>query len=62
MFIWDYILTFRLEVDLVWKSKWSFMNGLYLVQRYLPFIDTIGFLLYCWSVPFPVFLPSLFFL
>ena len=46
MFIWDYILTFRMEVDLVWKSKWNFMKGLYLFQRYLPFIDTIFLVLY----------------
>jgi len=39
MFIWDYILTFGMEVDLIWKSKWNFMEGLYLFQRYLPFIE-----------------------
>jgi len=58
MFIWDYILTLGLEVDLVWKSKWNFMKGLYLLQRYLPFIDTIGLVLYCQFDPFPIFLPS----
>jgi hypothetical protein len=41
MFLWDYILTFGLEVDLVWKSKWNFMKGLYLFQRYLPFTHLI---------------------
>ena len=41
VFIWDYILTFRMEVDHVWKSKWNFMKGLYLFQRYLPFNDII---------------------
>jgi len=60
IFIWDYILTFGMEVDLVWKSKWNFMKGLYLFQRYLPFVDTICFILYCQSDPFPVFLPSRF--
>ena len=39
VFIWDYILTFEMEVDHVWKSQWNFMKGLYLFQRYLPFID-----------------------
>jgi len=39
LFIWDYILTFGMKVDLVWKSKWNFMKGLYLFQRYLPFTD-----------------------
>ena len=41
MFLWDYILTFGTEVDLVWKSKWNFMTGLYLFQRYLPFTHLI---------------------
>jgi len=49
MFIWDFILTFRMEVDLVWKSKWTLMKGLYLFQRYLPFIDTVGLVVYCQS-------------
>ncbi|KDR79853.1 hypothetical protein GALMADRAFT_222795 [Galerina marginata CBS 339.88] len=46
LFIWDYILTFRMEVDLVWASKWNFMKVLFLVQRYLPFVDTVGLVLY----------------
>jgi len=45
LFIWDYLLTFRMEVDLVWKSKWNFMKGLFLFQRYLPFIDTVWLVL-----------------
>jgi len=46
MFIWDYILTFRMEIDLVWKSKWNFMKGLYIFQRYSPFLDAIFRALY----------------
>ena len=49
MFIWDFILTFRMEVDLVWKSKWTLMKALYLFQRYLPFFDTVGLVVYCQS-------------
>jgi len=49
MFIWDYILTFGMEVDLVWKSKWNFMKWLYIFQRYLPFIDNTWLSLYCQS-------------
>ncbi|KIM35285.1 hypothetical protein M413DRAFT_79542, partial [Hebeloma cylindrosporum] len=41
MFFWDYVLTFGMEVALVWKSRWNFMKGLYLFQRYLPFTDPI---------------------
>jgi len=55
MFTWDYILTFGMEVDVVWKSKWNFMKGLYFFQRYLPFIDTTLLILYCQSNSFSVF-------
>jgi len=61
MFIWDYLLTFGMEVELVWKSKWTFMKGLYLFQRYLPFIDTTWLVLHCQSDDFSTFLPSIFF-
>jgi len=43
MFLWDYILTFEMEVDLVWKSKWNFMKGLYFFQRYSPFVGILCF-------------------
>ncbi|KAF8878161.1 hypothetical protein CPB84DRAFT_350371 [Gymnopilus junonius] len=39
------MLTLRMEVDLVWSSKWNFMKVLYFLQRYLPFIDTVGLVL-----------------
>ena len=45
MFLWDYILTFEMEVDFVWKSKWNFMKALYLFQRYLPLTQLILFVL-----------------
>lgn len=35
-----------MEVDLVWRSKWNLMKGLYLFQRYSPFIDTVWLILY----------------
>ena len=47
MFLWDYILTFEMEVNFVWKSKWNFMKGLYIFQRYLPFTEFILFVLSC---------------
>ncbi|KAF8965957.1 hypothetical protein BDZ97DRAFT_741517 [Flammula alnicola] len=46
VFIWDYLITFSMEVDLVWTSKWNFMKVLYLCQRYMPFVDTVGLVLY----------------
>jgi len=56
MFAWDYMLTFGMEVELVWKSKWNFMKGLFIFQRYLPFIDTIGLAFYRQSDISPIFL------
>ena len=58
VFLWDFILTFGMEVDFVWKSKWNFMKGLYLFQRYLPFIDPILLPVYRKSDFFPIFLCS----
>jgi len=46
VFIWDYMLTFRMELDLVWKSKWTFMKAMYIFQSYLPFVDMVGLVLY----------------
>ncbi|KAF9563859.1 hypothetical protein CPC08DRAFT_705780 [Agrocybe pediades] len=36
---YDYLLTFGMEVNLIWKSQWNFIKWLYLFQRYLPFYD-----------------------
>lgn len=41
MFLYDYMITFGMEVDLVWSSRWGFMKMAYLSQRYMPFIDTV---------------------
>lgn len=42
MFIYDYFLTMGLEVELVWGSRWGFMKALYIVQRYIPFVDSVA--------------------
>ncbi|EDQ98969.1 uncharacterized protein LACBIDRAFT_335488 [Laccaria bicolor S238N-H82] len=39
MFLYDYFLAIGMEVDLVWSSKWRFTKVLYILQRYLPFVD-----------------------
>jgi len=63
MFLWDYTLTFDMEVHFVWKSKWNFMKGLYLFQRYLPFAHLICFVLtYCRSNVISIFSGSIPFL
>ncbi|KIM49933.1 hypothetical protein M413DRAFT_22042 [Hebeloma cylindrosporum] len=41
IFLWDTILTFAMEVDLIWKSNWNLMKALYLFQRYFPLTDII---------------------
>jgi len=61
MFLWDYILTFGMEVDLVWKSQGNFMKGLFLFQRYLPFTDIVLIFVTCQSDIIPIFLFTLFF-
>lgn len=36
MFIfWEHCITFREEVDLIWRSQWSLVNVLFLVIRYM---------------------------
>lgn len=41
MFVYDYLLTLEMEIELVWRSKWNWIKYLYLFQRYLPFVDTV---------------------
>ncbi|KIK62230.1 hypothetical protein GYMLUDRAFT_994997 [Collybiopsis luxurians FD-317 M1] len=61
LLIYDYCLTLDLECKLVWSRPLKWFNILYLVQRYLPFIDTVVMLnigtfssnhsqIYCYSV------------
>lgn len=42
MFLYDYLLTLGMEVELVWSSKGTFMKVLYFAQRYLPFVDAVA--------------------
>jgi len=38
--IYDYCLTFNMERSLLWTSPWSVAKVLFLLTRYLPFVDT----------------------
>ncbi|KAF9007424.1 hypothetical protein BDQ17DRAFT_1422801 [Cyathus striatus] len=38
---YDYLLTFNLEVSLIWPSNWGAMKILFLLARYTPFIDSL---------------------
>ncbi|KAH8119853.1 hypothetical protein DFH11DRAFT_1739165, partial [Phellopilus nigrolimitatus] len=37
---YDYLITFNAEKRLIWPSSWSLPKVLFLLTRYLPFIDT----------------------
>ncbi|KAF8995942.1 hypothetical protein BDQ17DRAFT_1330286 [Cyathus striatus] len=36
--VYEYLLTFYLEVNFVWKRNWNVVKILFLITRYLPFI------------------------
>ena len=38
---YDLILTLRLEVSLIWFSRWNYTKVLYLLVRYLPFVANV---------------------
>ncbi|CAA7270039.1 unnamed protein product [Cyclocybe aegerita] len=41
IYVWDYCITMGMEIEHVWPGKWTALKVLYLIQRYLPFIDTV---------------------
>ncbi|KAJ3501359.1 hypothetical protein NLJ89_g9372 [Agrocybe chaxingu] len=46
VFLWDYLLTLGMEVEHIWASKWTIVKVLFLIQRYIPFIDIMGLGMY----------------
>ncbi|KAF9067007.1 hypothetical protein BDP27DRAFT_1365231 [Rhodocollybia butyracea] len=44
LFLYDWILMFPVELEVVWSGKLQPLTVLYIVQRYMPFVDTIGIL------------------
>ncbi|PFH49848.1 hypothetical protein AMATHDRAFT_62381 [Amanita thiersii Skay4041] len=38
----DYLLTLSLEVEYVWKARCNYINVLYIIMRYLPFLSMIS--------------------
>ncbi|KAJ3506497.1 hypothetical protein NLJ89_g6839 [Agrocybe chaxingu] len=46
IYVWDYFITMGMEIEHVWPGKWTALKVLYLVQRYLPFIDTVWLVLH----------------
>ncbi|TFL06115.1 hypothetical protein BDV98DRAFT_652765 [Pterulicium gracile] len=39
LLVFDYFLTLDLEVALIWPSGWSLVKVIFLINRYMPFID-----------------------
>ncbi|KAF5313612.1 hypothetical protein D9611_010224 [Ephemerocybe angulata] len=37
--LYDHLTTLDLEIELIWKKKWSLIQVLYLINRYLPDIS-----------------------
>ncbi|KAF9465347.1 hypothetical protein BDZ94DRAFT_393144 [Collybia nuda] len=46
VFLHDYFVTFELEVEHIWNSNWSTVKIVFLVARYLTFIDVPLILIY----------------
>jgi hypothetical protein len=44
LFLYDWILTLPVELDVVWSEKLQPLNVLYFIQRYMPLIDMISVL------------------
>ncbi|KAF9070484.1 hypothetical protein BDP27DRAFT_1402001 [Rhodocollybia butyracea] len=44
LFLYDWMLMLPVELDVVWSKKLRPLDVLYIIQRYMPFVDTIGIL------------------
>ncbi|KAJ8085590.1 hypothetical protein PM082_004408 [Marasmius tenuissimus] len=44
--VYDVLLNLDLEINLIWRRKWSLVEVVYLLQRYFPFFDITGVILY----------------
>jgi hypothetical protein len=52
LFVFDYLLTFGLEYQYVWRRpKWNLIHVLFVVQRYVPFFDILLLVLYSECYP-----------
>ncbi|KAK1235784.1 hypothetical protein PQX77_000973, partial [Marasmius sp. AFHP31] len=46
LLVYDVALNLESELWHIWRKEWSLVKVLYVTQRYLPFLDTVGVLLY----------------
>ncbi|KAF9067012.1 hypothetical protein BDP27DRAFT_1296743, partial [Rhodocollybia butyracea] len=44
LFLYDWMIMLPLELDVVWSKKLRPLDVIYIIQRYMPFFDTIGIL------------------
>jgi len=44
LLVWEYIVTLSSEITLVWPSRWGLLKILFILTRYLPFVDVPGIL------------------
>ncbi|KAH7929170.1 hypothetical protein BV22DRAFT_1192237 [Leucogyrophana mollusca] len=51
--VYDYILTFDLELTHILGQPWGMVKGIYLFTKYMPFIDTTTLILYSGILPGP---------
>ncbi|KAF9070516.1 hypothetical protein BDP27DRAFT_1292502 [Rhodocollybia butyracea] len=42
LFLYDWMLMLPVELDVVWSKKLRPLDVLYIIQRYMPLVDTIG--------------------
>jgi len=41
LLVYDYMLTLDSELLLIWSSRWNLVKALFLLVRYMPFIDMV---------------------
>ncbi|KAF9260180.1 hypothetical protein L218DRAFT_962804 [Marasmius fiardii PR-910] len=46
LLVYEVIINLPVEIEHIWMRKWSLLTVLYTLQRYLPFFDTAGLVLY----------------
>ncbi|KAF9070506.1 hypothetical protein BDP27DRAFT_1220596, partial [Rhodocollybia butyracea] len=43
LLLYDWMLMFPLELEVIWSDKLRPLNVLYVIQRYMPFVDIVAF-------------------
>ena len=51
MLYYDHLITFPTEFEKIWKRKLSFINAIFLVNRYVTFLGYIALMIFTFSPP-----------